>query len=87
MHRRRKPVLSTLFNLLMCLALLMPSAVRPTPTAAANLPAQENRPPVADSGGPYTVAEGSNTQLTASASTDPDNDPLTMAWDLDDDGT
>jgi PKD repeat protein len=47
---------------------------------------QDNRPPVADAGGPYTVAEGSTVSVDGSASTDPDGNPLSYAWDLDDDG-
>ena len=42
--------------------------------------------PAADAGGPYTANEGSSVLITASGS-DPDGDPLTFAWDLDNDGT
>jgi len=45
-----------------------------------------NQPPTADAGGPYTVPEGGSITLTGSGS-DPDGDPLTYAWDLDNDGT
>ena len=45
-----------------------------------------NRQPTVSAGGPYTVDEGSSTTVTATG-TDPDGDPITFAWDLDDDGT
>ncbi|MDH3715484.1 MAG: PKD domain-containing protein, partial [Gammaproteobacteria bacterium] len=45
-----------------------------------------NLAPVADADGPYTVDEGSSIDLDASGSSDPNNDPLSYEWDLDDDG-
>ena len=45
-----------------------------------------NRAPSVSAGGPYTVAEGGSTGLSASGS-DPDGDALAYAWDLDDNGT
>src|SRR5262249_3286128 len=47
-----------------------------------------NRPPVANAGGPYTVAEGGSAKLNALGSSDPDQpaNTLTYAWDLDGDG-
>ena len=45
-----------------------------------------NSAPVVDAGGPYTVAEGSTVTVTATGS-DPDNDALTYAWDLDNNGS
>jgi CSLREA domain-containing protein len=45
-----------------------------------------NNAPIADVGGPYSIAEGEAITLDASASTDPDLDMLSFAWDLDDDG-
>jgi len=44
-----------------------------------------NLAPTADVGGPYTITEGDSVMLDASASSDPDSDPLTYAWDLDND--
>ncbi|HTP08097.1 MAG TPA: lamin tail domain-containing protein, partial [Anaerolineae bacterium] len=45
-----------------------------------------NDPPTADAGGPYAVNEGSSVTLSATG-TDPEGQPLTYAWDLDDNGT
>jgi PKD repeat protein len=47
-----------------------------------------NHTPVADAGGPYSVAEGARVAVSASGSTDPDlpDDTLTYQWDLDGDG-
>lgn len=45
-----------------------------------------NQAPVASAGGPYTTPEGTDVGLTAAGSSDPDNDTLTYAWDLDNDG-
>jgi PKD domain len=45
-----------------------------------------NEPPTVSAGGPYTVDEGASVQLIATG-TDPENGPLTYAWDLDNDGT
>ncbi len=45
-----------------------------------------NQAPTVDAGGPYAVVEGSSVTFTASG-TDPENGPLTYAWDLDNNGT
>ncbi len=47
----------------------------------------ENQPPNADAGGPYSVPEGGNVALNGAGSADPDDDPLTYAWDLDNNGS
>jgi hypothetical protein len=43
------------------------------------------RAPIARPGGPYVVNEGSSIPLNGSASSDPNGNPLTFAWDLDND--
>jgi hypothetical protein len=45
-----------------------------------------NQPPTAGAGGPYSVPEGGSVVLSGSGS-DPDGDPLTYAWDLDNNGS
>ncbi len=45
-----------------------------------------NDPPSVDAGGPYAVVEGTSITLTATGS-DPEGQPLTYAWDLDNNGT
>ena len=47
---------------------------------------EPQHPPTADAGGPYTVAEGGQVTLSGTGS-DPDMDPLSYAWDLNNDGT
>ncbi len=45
-----------------------------------------NDPPAVDAGGPYPVSEGGSVSLSASGQ-DPENSPLTYAWDLDNNGS
>lgn len=45
-----------------------------------------NRPPAVSAGGSYTVNEGASILLTAFGS-DPDGDPLSYIWDLDNNGS
>ena len=45
-----------------------------------------NTPPVAEAGGPYTGTVGVAIILDGTGSTDPDGNPLTYSWDLDNDG-
>ncbi len=46
-----------------------------------------NELPTADAGGPYTIFEGGSLVLDGAASSDPDHDPLSYAWDVNGDGT
>ena len=48
--------------------------------------APPNAPPTASAGGPYSVPEGGSVGLTGSGS-DPEGQPLTYTWDLDNNGT
>jgi hypothetical protein len=45
-----------------------------------------NDPPTVSAGGPYSVIEGQSVTVSATGN-DPENRPLTYAWDLNNDGT
>jgi PKD repeat protein len=45
-----------------------------------------NHAPFSDPGGPYSASPGATIVLDGSNSHDPDGDPITYAWDLDNDG-
>jgi hypothetical protein len=47
---------------------------------------QTNLAPVANAGGPYTIPVGSGVSLNATGSSDPESQPLTYSWDLDNNG-
>lgn len=46
-----------------------------------------NHPPTASAGGPYTVAEGGTLATLTGSGSDPNGDPLTYTWDLDNNGS
>src|SRR5262249_48832640 len=54
------------------------AGAKPSPASA------ENRPPVADAGGPYSASAGSPVTFSGTGSFDLDGDPLVFAWDFGD---
>ncbi|MCA9092271.1 MAG: peptidylprolyl isomerase [Planctomycetaceae bacterium] len=56
-------------------------------TQKITLTVGNNVAPTADAGGPYTIDEGSDLTVSATASADADNDTLTYSWDINGDGT
>ena len=60
------------------------SSDQKTVTAGTDGPAECT--PVANIGGPYSVGEGADVPLDASASTENGDGPFSYAWDLDNDG-
>lgn len=64
-----------------------PQETNPFSQALVALRAQADGDPVADAGGPYSIAEGDPLALDGSGSTNPDGDPLGYAWDVDDDSS
>ena len=61
------------------------TTISPSGTSRIYAVFSTNSPPVANANGPYVVNEGGSVILNGSGS-DPDGDPLTYEWDLNNDG-